>query len=78
MNTRHEPTTIATLGDIIDHGYRLYGFCPICNKDRVLDVPAIAERLGRGWRGSDHGGVMPLRCECKQRGIRLLLEPPHR
>ena len=62
---------------MIDHGYRLHGHCSGCGKHRVLSLPDLAERLGRDFVPSDHGGRLPLRCDCGSRGIAISVEPRH-
>ncbi|WP_226581375.1 hypothetical protein [Acuticoccus sediminis] len=76
MNT---PRTIATLGDLIDAGYTMTGWCRHCAKLRDLDLPAIADRLGRDFKPSTYGGRLPLRCvKCGRRDVALTIAPPRR
>jgi len=55
-------TTIATLGGLKAHGYKLHGFCPACGKNDYLDLDALIARHGEAH--SYLKGSLTLRCSC--------------
>lgn len=72
-------TTLDTIGELIDGGYKLGAFCnnPDCEHHVDLNLPALAERLGRD-HGCMHSDLVPkLRCsQCGGKNISIQLRPP--
>jgi len=42
--------TIATLGDLVAHGYGLNAMCERCGHRAELDMPALVAKLGASFR----------------------------
>ena len=38
---------IATVGDLLDHGYTMSVWCEPCKRFGAIDLPVVAARLGR-------------------------------
>lgn len=60
MSDPREQISIATLGDLRRHGYRLSGFCRTCGRGWPIDLDALIARLG-----ADHSylaDALRLRC----------------
>tara|TARA_R110002020_G_scaffold16871_55_gene59749 strand:+ start:2619 stop:2849 length:231 start_codon:yes stop_codon:yes gene_type:complete len=66
-------STLATLGDLKAHGYRLHGFCLPCVKSEDLDLDALIARYGAGR--SYLKGLLVLRCSCGAKANDHLLPP---
>ncbi len=68
---------ISTIGDLIDHGFRMHVGCRACCRSVVVDLEALAQRLGR-----DRVYVGPslrFRCErCGSRDVASTIEAPSR
>lgn len=78
-------TSITTIGDLIDERYRLYVCCEAgtggtrCNHDALVDLQALAARLGRdhGCLAADLAGKFRCaRCGSRENSIRI--HPPTR
>jgi hypothetical protein len=74
------PTTLATLADYREHGYRIAAFCSTCVRSGWLDLEVLIARLGAGYTPSDHNGeIRGLLCSrCGSREVRTTLHPPER
>lgn len=60
--------TISTIGDLLDHGYGLDGWCPECQTGRPLDLEALVIRYGRNASYLKPGS--PIRLRCRDCGAR--------
>lgn len=58
-------TTIETLGDLLDHGYRYYATCPTCGT-REVDLERLIAKYGRDT--SYIRPVSPVRVKCSKCG----------
>lgn len=70
--------SINTFGALIDGRYKLGAFCnnPDCRHDAQLDLPALAERLGREHSTLHNDLAHKLRCsKCGGKNISLQLRP---
>lgn len=75
--------TIATLGDIKEHGYSLHAHCSngmYCGNSKILDIDGLIARHGADYDFVERKEIEPrLRCErCKTLGGKLTLHPPSR
>lgn len=53
---------LATIGDLIDQGYGLTGWCPTCQTGRPVDLEALATRYGRDVTFIKPQSPIQLRC----------------
>lgn len=53
---------VSTIGDLIDCGYGLNGWCAACGTGRPVDVEALAARYGRGASYIKPRSPIRLRC----------------
>lgn len=68
-------SSIATLGDLVDHSYTMHGYCVVCRSGRQVDLEALIAKLGRGHVFV--GTRMPLRCRvCGSREVLTQISPP--
>jgi hypothetical protein len=72
--------TIDTLGDLIDHGFRLSIHCEnqFCRHYTSLDLHALAERFGRDFVtiGKPNPLTARMRCsKCGGKDLGLILQP---
>ena len=75
------PITLDTLGALVDRGYGIYAHCQAngCGRSVALDLPALAERLGRDHSALAAGLVPKLRCSsCGGREITITISPPQK
>lgn len=77
------PTTLSTIGDLIDRQHGLSAWCEAtingipCGHTRPLDLEALAKRLGRDHSYLAADLAPKLRCtKCGGRQIGLILQPP--
>jgi hypothetical protein len=69
-------TTLTTLGDLIDHRHTLSAWCRSCQRGAMLDLPALAARLGRE---RSYLGPLPISCSrCGSRDVAVSLHGPGR
>jgi len=69
------PIVIATVGDLLDHGYRLTAHCPGSGRLEDVDLEDLAARVGldRPYIAQ----ALRLTCrECGRRGAALIVHPP--
>lgn len=68
-----EPVIISTLSDMISGGYTMRAHCHACSRSAVLDLPALAERLGPD---AVVDGYSRYRCTgCGSRDVGVTLSP---
>lgn len=60
--------TIQTIGDLLDGGIGLNGWCPSCQTGRPVDVEGLAARYGRDATYIKPDS--PIRLRCKDCGAR--------
>lgn len=76
---RLTPIVIATIGDMLRHQHRMWGFCPECDLSKELDLKELGEQIGEDYKPSAHDGTLPLRCSrCGHKPIRCLLSGARR
>lgn len=69
------PITIASFGDLLDHGYGIWAWCETCQTSRPVDVRRIAEKLGRDTIYV--GRRLPIRCAtCGGRDCGITIQAP--
>jgi len=68
--------TIRTVGDFLDHRYRLWLECRYCDHQTYLDLEKLAESKGRDF---DLYGVFKLTCsKCGAKNPHTIVMPPDR
>ena len=69
---------LSTITHLIGQGYRITAHCGVCQHSSVLDLAALAEKLGADFIaiGDPNPLAAKLRCDqCQSKDIGLILSP---
>ena len=56
------PLSLDTIGKLIDHDYEAFLWCRTCKSVGNIDLPRLAEEVGRDWMFV--GRPWPVHCKC--------------